>query len=251
MFVILFATLVFAQTEEPNWQDVMTHRLDSEGNKFLKPDADVILKAILNNNKAPEDGSIEITNLVEFCVDSPYKRCFAAALYTIDPSVNMMDEMQFFVWMDRIPDDRAAYHKLWEYRTEVGNASGSLSVVEAPSGSFVAPCLLAKTADDSNAAHAVNMKMFCLNQSGYPEVLWEYDGDYTHESLAQAFQKSIVIFRDVDDDEVKDLILDTVEGYQPGFDQGDSTFQITMHRMIFYYSNSANKFLGTGIIPVR
>jgi hypothetical protein len=200
--MFIFSTLVAislrAQTEEPDWQDLNTHRLDSEGNKFLKPDADFVLKAILNNNELPEDGSIKITNLVEYCVQLPYKRCFAAALYTVDAAVTYLDEAQHLVWLDRILDDRAAYRKLWEYRTEAGNASGSLSVVDAPSASFVAPCLLVKTSDDSNAAHAVKMSMFCLNRSDYPEILWEYNSDYTHESLAQAFRKSIVIFRDVD-----------------------------------------------------
>jgi hypothetical protein len=50
-------------------------------------------------------------------------------------------------------------------------------------------------------------------------------------------------------DKVDDLILDSIEGYQAGFDQGDTTFQITMHRTIFYYSGTAGKYLGTGLVP--
>jgi len=249
LFVMLFATFSYAQTEEPDWQDVSTHRLDPEGTTFPKEAEDAVLKAISNDKKLGKDVSIKVTNFVEFCVDVPYKRCFAAALYKVDPSVNYLDEMQFLVWLDRIPDGRSEYRKLWEHRTEPVNASGSLTLVDAPSISFTTSCLLVKTVDDSNAAHGVDMKMLCLNQSDLPETLWEYNCDYTHESLAQAFRKSIVIFRDVDDNGVNELILDTVEGYKAGFDQGDTKFQITMHRTVFYYSDTAGKYLGTGSVP--
>lgn len=251
MFAMLFTTFVFAQTEEPDWQDVMTHRADSEGT--TKEAADSVLKAILYDSHLPEDVSITVTHFVEFCDDLHDKQCFAAALYTVDLSPNLMDEMQFFVWMDRmwITNDRFEYRKVCEYRTESGNASGSLSLIHSANPPFDRPCLLVKTADDSNAFHAVKMRLLCRNQTDYPEILWEYDADYTHESLAQAFRKSIVSFRDTDDDEIDELILDSVEGYLPDEGQSDRIFQITMHRTVFYYEYHEGKYLGSGLVPAR
>lgn len=52
----------------------MTHRLDPEGSTFSKESADALLKAILFDNKLPADGSLKVTNFIEFCDDHD-KRC--------------------------------------------------------------------------------------------------------------------------------------------------------------------------------
>ncbi len=252
MFAMLFATFVFSQTEEPDWQALNTHSMAYEGSTFPKEAADAVSKAVFYEKTASEHDSITVTNFVEFCDDLPNKRCFAAALYIFDPTPDAMDEIEFLVWLERVSDARFEYLKLWEYRTGykigTGVSSGSLSVVDPGGLPFVFPCLLVKTSE-GNAFHRVKMRMVCLNRSDYPEILWEYNCDYTHESLAQAFRKSIITFKDIDNDHVNDIVLDTVEGWQSGWERGDSTFEITKHTSVFYYSDTAGKFLGIGLIP--
>lgn len=241
MFGLLFATFVFAQTEEPNWQDVTTHRLDSEGSSFPKEAEYGVIKAILPAKSVGNTSFIKVTNFVEFCDDRHDKRCFAAAIYTLRERNN--DPLQFLVWMERTSKNQFEYRKLWEYQTETGLASGSLSVVDAPSASFFNPCLLAKTSDDSEALHPVTTRLFCLNRSNYPEIVWEFEGDYIQESTDQAFCKNILIFRDIDDDGTNEIIVDSIEGYQPRWAQGDQKFRITMYRTVYYYDNQIGKFL--------
>lgn len=244
-----FATYVHAQVEEPDWQDLNTHAMEYEGSTFPKEAADAVLKAVFYEKRTSEYDSINVTNFVEFCDDLPHKRCFAAALYTFDPTPYSMDEIEFLVWLEKTSDARFEYRKLWEYRTGLGVGSGSLSVVDPGGLPFVFLCLLVKTSE-GNAFHSVHMRMFCRNRSDYPEMLWEYTCDYDHESLGQAFRKSVVTFKDIDNDHVNDLVLDTVEGFRDE-EKGDSRFQITKHRTVYYYSDSVGKFLGTGLIPCR
>jgi len=254
MFVILFAGFVFAQTEEPDWQDIGTHRLEEEGTTFSKEAEDAVLKAISNDKKLGEYVSLKVTNFVEFCDDHD-QRCFAAAIYTVDPTPegspneDSMDQIQFLVWLERISDVRFEYRKLWEYQTGGAIVSGSLTVVDpATVPGVTTACVLVKTSQGGDGQN-VDMLIICLGNSDGREIFWEYSGDFSTLSLQQGFRKSIVIFRDIDDDGVSGLILDSIEGYKAGFDQGDSTFQITMHRTVFYYSESAGKFLTSGQIP--
>lgn len=250
MFILatLIATSLRAQTEEPDWQDFSTHGLDLEGSEFSKEAAEAVLKAVLYGKKMDGDSSIEVTNLVEFCDDLHDKRCFAAALYTVDPSQYSLDEMQFLVWLDRIRiyDDHYEYRKLWELRTGEGMVSGSLSVIDPAKVPWVTPCLIVKTSGGA-ACQSVQMRMFCRGRSDYPDILWEYTGDYFHESTAQAFRKSTVTFRDTNNDQVNELILDTIEGYRPGWETGDQNFKITKHRSVFHYKKE--KFVATTLVP--
>ena len=185
---------------------------------FQRRRSDGVLMAVLYE-KPHVNSLATVTNFVEFCNDLRDKRCFAAALYMVHPSPYSMDEIQFFVWLEkiRISDDRFEYRKLWEYRTCVGVGWGSLSVVDPTKVPWITSCVLVKTSE-GNAHHAVQMRMFCLDRSDYPEILWEYNGDYCGESTGQAFRKSIVTFKDIDNDHINELILDTVEGYIAGWE---------------------------------
>lgn len=254
MFGILFATFVFAQTEEPDWQDVGTHVLDLEGTKFPKEAAEGVLKAVLYGKRTNGDILIEVTNFVEFCDDLHDKRCFAAALYTVDPTPegspiqDCMDQIQFLVWLERISDVRYEYIKLWEQHTGGGIVSGSLSVVDSTAVPVVTPCLLVKTSAGGNG-QSIEMKMLCRGNRDWPEIVWEYSGDYWGTSTGQGFRKSILSFKDVDNDHINELVVDTVEGYIAGWDDGtgDGSFKITKQRSMFRYENE--KFVAITPIP--
>jgi hypothetical protein len=248
LLTMLIAISLRAQTEDPDWQDLNTHSPEYEGSTFPKEAEEAVLKAVLFEKDSLKDDAITVTNFVEFCSDFPDKQCFAAALYTFDPSEHVMDEIQFLVVLQRMSDARFDYVKLWEYRTGISDASGSLSVVYPEIFPGVTPCLMVK-AYENNAFHRAHTKMICRDRSGWPQILWEYDCDITHESTGQQFRKSKITLKDLDNDHVNELVLDTVEGMMEGWEKGDSTFEIKQHRTVFYYSDTAREFLGTGLVP--
>lgn len=249
MFVILFATFVFAQTEEPDWTNLGTHVLASHEKTFSQEVATAVVNAVLYGNKASGDGRIKVTNFVEFCNPYEESKCFAVAVYSVGPDMN---GSQYLVWLLKT-SATPTYFKLWERQAGGGVCCYGASIAlvwpfhDIQKSGWLSPCVYVATSS-GGAGQSVEMRLYCVKPDSYsPEVLWEYTGDYWGESTAQAFRKSTVTFRDIDNDQINELILDTVEGYRPEWENGDQTFKITKQCTLFRYQNE--RFVAITPVP--